>query len=186
MLSGMTTPTNNDPPVPTTPARTNSAPQSVRDGNVPQHDFEGPDARDARTATLVRKDVVVEPYPTNFNEAIVRLKGEFVDIIKTFATDILEGAAADVQAYGVAIATDLSRVVEVPAERRQLFIDECLGQMKAVAELNRIRFNAATFKVFQKTLVILAGVFSSAANAAAMNIPGLVNSVVGPLLTLRA
>lgn len=136
----------------------------------------------ADTPATAPAPIAFVPYPKNFNEAIARLKGDLADTVRDLATDLLEGAASDIRGYATDIAFDLSRIVEVPSEKRQAVIDECLGQLRMLAEKNRIKTNVAGFRAFQRTLAIIINVAGVAANAASMNIPGLVDALVSPLL----
>jgi len=122
-------------------------------------------------------------YSSDFNAAIEQIKGDTLLIVTDWASSILEGATEDINKYAVAIATDLAKLLTIPDDsRRNAVRDECLSQLKAVAELNRIKVNNATWKAFQAAMSVLASILSVAANAAAMNVPGLLNSVMSPLM----
>ena len=124
---------------------------------------------------------MAKTYSADFNKALEEIKGDTLTIVKDWASSILEGASEDINKYAVAVATDLGRLVTAPADKVEALKTELIGQLVMVAELNRIRTNNANWKVFQATMGVLANVLSVAANAAAMNVPGLLNSVMGPL-----
>ncbi len=126
--------------------------------------------------------VPFEPYPSDFNLAVERLKKDFGSVVSDLAVSILEGGAEDLRTYGAAIAVDLGRVFEAPPERREAITKELIGQLRAVAEINRIRTNVASFKAFERAVGMIARFAGVAINVASVNVPGLLNSTMSALL----
>jgi len=125
---------------------------------------------------------VFEPYPTNFPDAIVRLRTDFAGLIGEYLSSVLDGVTGDTQRYVAPIVTDLSKMFDVPEERRQKYIDECVAQLGVVGEISRLKINNANLRVARKGLAMLSSVVSVAISAASMNIPGILNGLMSGLM----
>jgi len=64
--------------------------------------------------------------------------------------DVLQGAAADLQTYILAISDDLARVIE--RGDAEAMTDELLAQLRAVGEIQRIRVTNAGWSVFRSVI----------------------------------
>jgi len=125
---------------------------------------------------------VFEPYPTNFPDAIVRLRTDFAGLIGEYLSSVLDGVTGDTQRYVAPIVTDLSKMFDVPEERRQKYIDECVAQLGVVGEISRLKINNANLRVARKGLAMLSSAVSVAISAASMNIPGILNGLMSGLM----
>ncbi len=89
---------------------------------------------------------------------------------------ILEGAEADLQAYGVDIAGSLARSI---AEGKDGLTQELRGQLKALAEVHRLRINAASWEFFEQLLTVAVRAAGAVLAAAGDTALGGLDSAIG-------
>lgn len=75
------------------------------------------------------------------------IRGTIVPGLTAGLRDVLKGAAEDLHAYVAAISDDLAMVVE--RQDATELTEELLSQLRAVAELQRIRITDAGWATFQ-------------------------------------
>ena len=104
-------------------------------------------------------------------EALAALKDDVTGILEEQAQSLLQGAAGDVKNYVVAIATDMTRALMLPTqERREALLRELRAQLRALAEINRIRAEQAAWETFERVVSVAAGV---ALQTAVRSVPGV-------------
>lgn len=99
-------------------------------------------------------------------DVVDQLTGDLVAIVKDVAGDLLEGAAADMQTYALAIGTDMARALLSDSESvRKALMEELVAQLVAVGEINRIRAEQAMWHSFQRVIAVAGNVLLRAAVA---------------------
>ena len=94
---------------------------------------------------------------------------DLVSIVGSELVTLLEGAAVDVQKYAVEIAGSLAvRMASGEANVTK----ELIGQLKLVAEANRIRANEAGWNAFERILNVAMRTAQSLLAAALGGLPG--------------
>lgn len=75
--------------------------------------------------------------------------------IRTNLSDVIDGAADDVQRFAQSIARDTLMALQEPnVERRTAMLEELRAQVRGLAELNRIRVNAAAWDTVNRILTV--------------------------------
>jgi len=94
---------------------------------------------------------------------------DLVGIVGSELASVLEGGAADMQKYAVEIAGSLA--VRMAAGDANV-TKELIGQLKLVAEANRIRANEAGWNAFERILNVALRTAKSLLAAALGGLPG--------------
>ena len=103
-------------------------------------------------------------------EALAALKDDVTGILEEQARDLLSGAAGDVKNYVVAIATDMTRALALPSERREALLRELRAQLRLLGEINRIRAEQQAWETFERIVTVVG---QTALNTALRSIPGV-------------
>lgn len=83
---------------------------------------------------------------------------DLTKIIEAEARDLLQGAAEDMHRFAVQISADMIRAQTLPPIARDHFLRELRAQLRAVAEINRIRAEAAGWRTFERIVVAVSAV----------------------------
>jgi hypothetical protein len=84
------------------------------------------------------------------------LKDQFRADVRDLLLDALEGARGDIQMFANGISLDLLYAASIPdPSERELFTRELVGQVKGIAEIQRIRTNEKGWKILQRTFKTL-------------------------------
>lgn len=83
----------------------------------------------------------------NFDELVEPME----ELVKDALKDLVTGAAADIQAFGLEIAKNMARAVSLG---RKDLIDNLVGQTRMLAELQRVKAVNAAWDTVERVLKV--------------------------------
>jgi len=87
------------------------------------------------------------------NPDLIVLRAVLKEVVEDNLRGLLEGTQEDLALYAEKIATDVTLATSVPDdERRNALLRELLGQVQAIAEINRLRAVAGAWDIFNTVL----------------------------------
>lgn len=82
-----------------------------------------------------------------------KIANDLADIIEEHARRLLEGATSDLRVYVLAISADMAKAAF--SDDREALMEELLAQLKAVAEINRLRATKEAWATFESVVQAL-------------------------------